>query len=333
MKTKVGRFEVYTIVGGEREGTTSIIPDAEEALIKKLIPASGFMHSTNVYLVKTPDHNILIDTGFGGILFDKLKELGVEPPQIDAVLLTHLHGDHFGGLQSDGKALFPNAKVYLDEREHNYFTKTAVDPDVAAAFAPYEVITFDAAPLGSAPGELFPGISAIANYGHTPGHTAFLAEDNAQPFMGRFGQPQIPQNFQGKQQFFIIHGDGKAVFALVDLFRRNATLQKDAQKLVGRAFRKVLVNFRAAGGQTEAQQKNKRKTSNLHDINPKSSSTMPLNKGSLYLFASCSKGTASSLRPARTRHMAKCTPARRKSGLSRIRPRKIFSAASNSLTM
>ena len=182
MKTKIGRFEVYTIVAGEREGTTSIIPDADQAIIKKFIPESGFVHSTNVYLVKTPDHNILIDTGFGGILFDKLREIGVEPDQINAVLLTHLHGDHFGGLQSDGKALFPNAKVYLDAREHWHFTKIAVNDAVVEAFAPYgaNLVTYNADPLGSTPNPILPEISAIANYGHTPGHTLFLVEDGGE---------------------------------------------------------------------------------------------------------------------------------------------------------
>ena len=50
-----------------------------------------------------------------------------------------------------------------------------------AALALYgdRVLDFDACELGSAYKELLPGITAIANYGHTPGHTAFLVGDGS----------------------------------------------------------------------------------------------------------------------------------------------------------
>ena len=175
---RVGQFEIYMLVDAQREGNAGILIGADEALLARYIPAGGFIHSTNVFLIKAPGRNILVDTSFGGSIFDKMKRLGVEPGQVDAVLITHLHGDHFGGLQRDGNALFPNAKVYVAAREHEYFTKTQVNQGAVAALAPYgsNVITFEPAELGSTLRELLPGISPIANYGHTPGHTVFLVE-------------------------------------------------------------------------------------------------------------------------------------------------------------
>jgi glyoxylase-like metal-dependent hydrolase (beta-lactamase superfamily II) len=176
---KVGKIEVFMLVETQREGNAGILVGVDEAFLKRYIPESGFMHSTNTFLIKTPKHHILVDTGFGGAVFEKMKKLGVEPDKIDAVLLTHLHGDHIGGLQKDGKALFSKAKVYLSSKERDYFTKTQVNAGAVAALAPYgtRVVTFEPGEFGSKLKELLPGITPIATYGHTPGHTAYLLED------------------------------------------------------------------------------------------------------------------------------------------------------------
>ena len=175
---RIGQLEVYMLVERENPGNAGILVGADDDLKNRLLPASGFQHSTNTFLVKMQGRNILIDTGFGGAVFEKMEKLGVRPDQIDAVMLTHLHGDHIGGLQKDGKALFPRARIYLDAREREYFTKTAPNQGVIDALAPYgsNVITFDASPPGPVYREIVPGVSAIAAYGHTPGHVAYLLE-------------------------------------------------------------------------------------------------------------------------------------------------------------
>jgi len=47
-------------------------------------------------LIQTTKHRILID--FGASAMISLYRYGVNPNSIDLILLTHLHGDHFGGL-------------------------------------------------------------------------------------------------------------------------------------------------------------------------------------------------------------------------------------------
>ena len=89
----------------------------------------------NSLVVRTPDANILIDTGAGGKRADTLKdshnvngnkllrglkEVGISARDVDLVILTHLHFDHSGGctkLSRDGTPvpIFPNAKHIVQE--------------------------------------------------------------------------------------------------------------------------------------------------------------------------------------------------------------------------
>jgi glyoxylase-like metal-dependent hydrolase (beta-lactamase superfamily II) len=179
---KVGQFEVFMLVESERDGNAGILPGVDADVLKQYIPAQGFKHSANAFLVKASRQNILIDsgTGAGGVIVEKIKSLGVEPEKIDAVLITHLHGDHFGGLVKDEKAVYPNAKIYLSAKELEYFTVTNVNQGAVAALAPYKskIVTFDPGELSDRRRRaLFTGIFPIAAYGHTPGHTIFLLEN------------------------------------------------------------------------------------------------------------------------------------------------------------
>ena len=179
---KVGQFEVYMLVESERDGNTGILVGADEAVLRRFIPTTGFRHTANAFLVRTPTQNILIDfgTGANGILLEKIRRIGVEPETIDTVLITHLHMDHFGGLQRDGEAVFPNAVIYLSVRELEHFTLTNPNQAAINTLELYksQVETFEPGALYSNQlREIVPGITPIAAYGHTPGHTIFQIEN------------------------------------------------------------------------------------------------------------------------------------------------------------
>ena len=182
---RTGRYEIIMMVERSNPGNAGILVGADQALLSRYIPAGGFNHSTNTFMIRAPGQNIIIDTGFGAAIFDKIRRLGAEPEQIDTVLLTHMHGDHIGGLQRDGRPLFPNAKLYVSRRESDHFTKTAVNQGAVAALAAYgsNVVLFDPPTLGSALREIVPGISPIAAYGHTPGHTVYLIQSGNERFL------------------------------------------------------------------------------------------------------------------------------------------------------
>ncbi|GMA63044.1 MBL fold metallo-hydrolase [Alicyclobacillus fastidiosus] len=105
---------------------------------------SQLIVSIGTWVVKTPNHTILIDTATGNDknlpynpdlsnlqlpYLERLKDAGVTPEDVDYVLLTHLHVDHVGWNTRlvDGKWVptFPNAKYVLPLSEQQYYSSTA----------------------------------------------------------------------------------------------------------------------------------------------------------------------------------------------------------------
>jgi glyoxylase-like metal-dependent hydrolase (beta-lactamase superfamily II) len=184
----VGRIEVHMLVETQSPGNPSILINPDRAALDRYIPGGTYTSEVNTFLIKTPDRIIVVDTGFGGAIFSSMKTLGVDPAQVDAVLITHMHGDHINGLQKNGRALFPKARVYLAQEEKDFWIKPGAPTagnSAAAALAPYKdrVETFRPGELGSAIADLIPGIKPVAAFGHTPGHTAFMVESGGRKLL------------------------------------------------------------------------------------------------------------------------------------------------------
>ena len=155
--------------------------------------------SVNAYLINTGSKLVLIDTGAGalfgptlGKLQANLKAAGYQPEQVDEIYITHMHGDHVGGLTPAGAAAFPNAILRADKHDTDYWLSKA-NMDAAPAdrkgffqgammsFEPY--IKADHLKTFNGDTELVPGIKATATYGHTPGHTSYLVESKGQKLL------------------------------------------------------------------------------------------------------------------------------------------------------
>ncbi len=141
----------------------------------------------NAYLVQDGTRNVLIDTGGGshmgpvaGRMLGNLRAAGLAPDDIDAIVLTHLHVDHVGGMtDAAGAAVFVRAEVFVPEAEAAFWLDPAREAAAPDAMKPaFAVAQRAVAACGErvrrfAGGEPVPGIRAESLRGHTPGHTGY----------------------------------------------------------------------------------------------------------------------------------------------------------------
>jgi glyoxylase-like metal-dependent hydrolase (beta-lactamase superfamily II) len=171
-RSKVGLLDVYALSERQSEGSLSILIGASSQDVKKYIPSGGYPTAVNAFVVRTPDNAILIDTGLGQKLEENLKSIGLSPDDIGAILITHSHGDHIGGLVKNGSPVFTNAKVYISAAEFAWSLQARQSLSGYSG----RVSRFDPGNLADLGSEIMESVRAIAAYGHTPGHTLFMIE-------------------------------------------------------------------------------------------------------------------------------------------------------------
>jgi glyoxylase-like metal-dependent hydrolase (beta-lactamase superfamily II) len=187
VKFSVGQAQVTVLQDMPGQMDTGLFRGASAEELKARAPSGKAEAGVHVFMVKNDGKTILIDTGYGlndrdrvSALPALLQKTGVKPESVDIVLLTHMHGDHIGGLLHDGKALFPNAQIKVSEPELAFWTdeKTARDyPDRAKNIAMVNDVraAYGKKMTSFAFGdEVAPGLAARDTRGHTPGHTLFL---------------------------------------------------------------------------------------------------------------------------------------------------------------
>jgi glyoxylase-like metal-dependent hydrolase (beta-lactamase superfamily II) len=216
---KLGDYEIIQLMDGAR---TFPIPDnflvnvSKDQAIKAA--AAAYMPDGKVtipfspMIVNTGTKLVAIDTGNGlgayaankgavGQARINMESAGIDPKQIDIVIISHFHLDHIGGLKNaDGSPAFPNAEIKVPAVEWafwkddanvskaNPFNKTLF-PNIKKAidglkFTPYE-----------ANKEIAPGITSVFTPGHTPGHMSFVVASDAKKILVQSDVTNIPSMF------------------------------------------------------------------------------------------------------------------------------------------
>ena len=197
----LGDFEITALSDGTIPlPMDTLLTDTSPAKVKKALDRWYLKEpvdtSVNAYLINTGAKLVLVDAGAGvlfgptvGKLASNLQAAGYRPEQVDEVYITHMHGDHVGGLMAGDKLAFPNATVRADKHDADFWLSQA-NMDAApkdakdsfkgamASINPYiaagKFKTFD----GDT--ELVPGIKAMASPGHTPGHSTYVVESKGE---------------------------------------------------------------------------------------------------------------------------------------------------------
>jgi glyoxylase-like metal-dependent hydrolase (beta-lactamase superfamily II) len=166
------------------------LPEAEltTMVTDMMLPTDNVVLDQNVLVINTGDKLALFDTGMfsvkrpntaTGRLFISLGQAGIDPKDIDAVVLTHPHIDHSGGMVADdGSRLFPNAQVYMTEADYEFWMddKRLGTPAEGSArtarknLPPYR----DRMVFIKEGQEILPGVQAIQTPGHTVGHMVYM---------------------------------------------------------------------------------------------------------------------------------------------------------------
>jgi glyoxylase-like metal-dependent hydrolase (beta-lactamase superfamily II) len=202
---RVGDVEVISVIDGiaRRPLVEEFVKNAPLSEVRALLASQG-LPTDHIDVPFTPfvvvagGRRILMDTGLGefggpttGRFLENLRAAGLQPGDIDTVLITHYHGDHIGGLRNKaGELVFPKAKVMVPAPEHAFWmddAKMAAAPEsmkgafnnvrrVFGPMTPEQLVRFE-------PGaEVAPGIRSLAAFGHTPGHTLFQLQSAGRSF-------------------------------------------------------------------------------------------------------------------------------------------------------
>ncbi|MEO0913589.1 MAG: MBL fold metallo-hydrolase [Pseudomonadota bacterium] len=180
----LGAMEVTTLLAGSRtvEHKQDIfgmnVSEEEFAAASEaaFIPTDKVQFFFNPTIVNTGSELVLFDTGLSpASITGPLEAAGYSADQVDTVVISHMHGDHIGGMMDEGKATFANARYVTASAEFDHWNGADNDNFKAKVAPMAEQFTF----LEDG-GSVTSGITAMMAAGHTPGHTTYMIESEGQ---------------------------------------------------------------------------------------------------------------------------------------------------------
>ncbi len=179
-RLKVGGFEVTTLLAGTRAvpdpqtifGMNVSPEDFAAASQAANIPTDQAQFFFTPTLVNTGAELVLFDTGLNGpATVAALQAAGYTADQVDRVVITHMHGDHIGGLLTDGAPTYANAAYITGAAEFDAWDMAGNEAFEANVRPLADQFSF----LDDG-GSVAPGLTAMAAFGHTPGHMTYMVE-------------------------------------------------------------------------------------------------------------------------------------------------------------
>ena len=193
-RSKLGTAEVTIVSDGPLplgDPNAAFLGLTKDEIARQLdsnfLPLANAVLEQNALIVNFGDRMVLFDTGMGsakdfgpttGKLMNSIKAAGIDPKNIDAVVMSHGHIDHVGGnVGDDGKSNFPNAQFYIAQSDLEYWTDEKLAGGPLKSFlaqAKKNLLPVrDRIVFFKDGQEFLPGITAVAAPGHTVGHTIF----------------------------------------------------------------------------------------------------------------------------------------------------------------
>jgi glyoxylase-like metal-dependent hydrolase (beta-lactamase superfamily II) len=224
---RIGSFELTTLFDGygsrpldDKFIINAPLDQVQAAAKDAFRPTDTLKLSYTPTVVHTGTQVVLLDSGTGGklgptsgMMSRNMDAAGIDPKSITAIVISHFHPDHISGIKAaDNTLAFPNAEILVPETEYAYW----MDEGEASRAPAGRKSNFDLArttfsDLGSRlrryrpDEEVIPGLTAIAAYGHTPGHTALRISSGGETAMALGDVTNVPF-------LFVRNPDWSAVF-------------------------------------------------------------------------------------------------------------------------
>ncbi len=185
----LGDFQVSTLLAGTRtvdeniQGIFGMNVSAEEfgeVSAENFIPADKAQFFFTPTVVRTGSDVVLFDTGLSAAgTTAALSAAGIEAGEVTVVVITHMHGDHVGGMTDDaGNPTYPNARYVTGQVEFDHWAGAGNDTFEAKVRPFADQFTF----IGDGD-SVVSGLTAVAAFGHTPGHMGYMIESGGEQVM------------------------------------------------------------------------------------------------------------------------------------------------------